>query len=249
MSETVTFTPSVTPTMGLVQFDHGGETVKYYNNSASELPAGLPIIQGGLFGVPVRPIAAYSWGALVIEGSMTGPKAANDAGLTAGALAYWDAGNSVFTSTGSGNTYAGKVEYGMGTNGTPGAIATADTVVWVQIEAAANASGSVGLGALPRATVAAAGTNVGTAGALATGFNSVTAADGTKGVVLPTAPAAGTVVRVKNTANAVLKVYPDAAATINAIAANAAISMAAYTSADFTADSTTQWYTTPLVPS
>ena len=140
MSEQATMTPSVTPTMGLVQFDHGGETVKYYNNSASELSAGTPIIQGVLFGVPTRPILPYSWGALNIEGSMVFPKAANDSSLTAGANAYWDDTNKVASSTASANTYIGKVEYGMGTNGTPGAIATADTVVWIQVEAAANAS-------------------------------------------------------------------------------------------------------------
>ena len=38
-------------------------------------------------------------------------------------------------------------------------------------------------------------------------------------------------------------------ATINVIGSNGPISMAAYSSADFTADSTTQWYTIPLLPS
>ena len=135
MSEQATMTPTVTPTIGLVQFDHGGETVKYYNNSALELPAGTPIVQGNLFGVPWRPILPYSEGALAIEGAMLFPKSGTDAGLVAGADAYWDSVNSVATSTVSGNTWIGKVEHGMGTNGVPGAIATADTIVYVQVEA------------------------------------------------------------------------------------------------------------------
>jgi len=101
----------------------------------------------------------------------------------------------------------------------------------------------------PRATLAATGTNLATAAQLVAGFTSVTAADGTVGVKLPATPAAGTVVIVKNVAAAVLKVYPDAAATINAIAANGAISMAASVPAVFIADSATQWYTIPLLPS
>ena len=135
MSEIVSVTPSVTPTMGLVQFDHGGETVKYYNNSASTLPAGTPIIQGNLFGVPWRPILPYSDGTLAIEGAMLCPKSGTDAGLTAGADAYWDSVNSIATSVVSGNVWFGKVERGMGANGTPGSIATADTSVYIQVEA------------------------------------------------------------------------------------------------------------------
>jgi hypothetical protein len=101
------------------------------------------------------------------------------------------------------------------------------------------------------ANLAATGTNLATAAQLASGFTLVTGADATVGVKLPATPAAGTLVIVKNedSANAVLKVYPDAAATINAIAANAAISLAAKVSAIFIADSTTQWYTIPLLPS
>jgi hypothetical protein len=103
---------------------------------------------------------------------------------------------------------------------------------------------------VPSATVAAAGSAQGDAAALATGFTLVTGADGTKGVILPAA-AAGKQVEIKNddAANAVLKVYPATGDAINAIAANGALSMAAKTSALFTAYDATTWYTTPLVPS
>lgn len=97
-------------------------------------------------------------------------------------------------------------------------------------------------------TVAAAGSAQGDATAIASDFCVVTAGDGTKGVVLPTA-VAGLQVLVKNNANAVLKVYPASGGAINALAGDAAISMAAYTCAIFAASSATQWFTCPLLPS
>lgn len=104
---------------------------------------------------------------------------------------------------------------------------------------------------ITRSTLAATGTNLATAAQLVAGFTSVTAADDTVGVKLPAAPTAGTIVIVKSTvSNKILKVYPDAAATINAIGSNGAISLASGpTIAMFIADSTTQWYTLPLLPS
>lgn len=100
------------------------------------------------------------------------------------------------------------------------------------------------------ADVAATGTNLATAAQLSQGFTVVTSADGTVGVKLPATPVAGTVVIVKGTTAGVLKVYPDAAATINAIGSNGAISLASGAiPAIFIAKSATQWYTLPLVPS
>jgi len=234
-------TPSGTPATLLVLQDHGGSTVRYYNATTSGILAGTPVIQGSLFGVAVVTIAALSWGALTIEGAMQGPKAASDGGMAAGTLAYWDDTAKVFTGTASGNTYAGKVEI---------AALTADTVVWVQVEAAANASGTVGWGVMPTATVAAAGTTAADAGALATGFTLVTAADATKGVKLPTA-AAGKVVVIKNAdaANAVLKIWPFSGDAVNAIAADGVFSIAAKTSVMLVAYDATTWYSVPLLPS
>lgn len=77
----------------------------------------------------------------------------------------------------------------------------------------------------------------------------ITAADATKGVVLPASPTVGYVVEVKNVDNAVLKVYPAVGGTINVLSANGAISLAARVTAKFVATSSTQWYTMPLVPS
>jgi hypothetical protein len=98
--------------------------------------------------------------------------------------------------------------------------------------------------------VAAAGSTVTDAAQLSSGFTVVTGADGTKGVKLPATPAAGTVVIIKGTTAGVLKVWPDAAATINAIGSNGALSLASGAiPAWFIAKSSTQWYSLPLVPS
>lgn len=107
-----------------------------------------------------------------------------------------------------------------------------------------------GGGAVQASSVAAAGSTQTDAAALNVGFNFVTAADGTKGAVLP-AGAVGRIVYVKNSdaANAVLKIYPPTSGTINALAANGAISMALKTSAVFICLDGTAWYTIPLLPS
>lgn len=103
----------------------------------------------------------------------------------------------------------------------------------------------------PVAAVNAAGTNLATATQLVAGISIVALADDAVGVKLPAAAPAGTICIVKSTvSNKILKVYPDASSTINAIGSNAAISLASGpTAALFFASSTTQWYTLPLLPS
>lgn len=99
----------------------------------------------------------------------------------------------------------------------------------------------------------ALGTNQGNAAlitATAPGNVLATGADATKGIRLPAATI-GKVYNIKNSdaANAVLKVYPATGETINALAADAAISMAAKTSATFMCVVAGAWLTIPLVPS
>jgi uncharacterized membrane protein len=101
---------------------------------------------------------------------------------------------------------------------------------------------------LPVTTVAATGANQAGAAALAEGLNVVSAADGDKGVRLPTA-VAGAVVIVKNTAAGALKIYPATGAAINAVAADGAYSITNLTSTVLVASSATQWYSVPLVAS
>ena len=108
------------------------------------------------------------------------------------------------------------------------------------------------IGGLPlfsAATPAAAGSTVTDATQLTAMLNAVTGANGTTGVKLPATPAAGTVVVIKNNAGSTLKVWPDAAATINAIAANADLPLATNTACLLFATSATQWWSVPLVPS
>jgi len=101
---------------------------------------------------------------------------------------------------------------------------------------------------LPVTAVAADGTTQANAAALAEGLNVVSAANGTKGVRLPTA-VAGAVVIVKNTAAGALKIYPATGGAINAIAADDPYSITNLTSTLLVASSATQWYSVPLVAS
>ena len=98
-------------------------------------------------------------------------------------------------------------------------------------------------------TVAATGSSNTDAAALSGGFNVVSAADGTKGVILA-APVAGTVVIVKNTVAAILKIYPNSGAAINGLTATTgSYNIAASTSTILVAQSATQWYSIPLLAS
>jgi hypothetical protein len=98
-------------------------------------------------------------------------------------------------------------------------------------------------------TVAATGSSNTDAASLGYGFNLVTGADATKGVILPNA-ASGTIIFVKNSSASALKVYPDSGAAINALTATTgAYSMAANTTSTLIAYGTSQWYSLPLVAS
>ena len=101
---------------------------------------------------------------------------------------------------------------------------------------------------IPSQTVAAAGTDATNGGALATGFNLVSAANGTKGVVLPVA-AAGKVVIVKNNAAGALKIWPATGDAVNAEIVDAVFSITNLTSVLLVAYDATTWYSVPLVAS
>jgi hypothetical protein len=107
------------------------------------------------------------------------------------------------------------------------------------------ASGSL---VIKSATVAATGTAQGDAAAVAAGFTLVSAADGTKGVILPAA-SAGLVVIIKNNAAGALKIYPASGDAINALSANSAYSITNLTSTVLVAYDSTTWYSVPLVAS
>jgi hypothetical protein len=103
------------------------------------------------------------------------------------------------------------------------------------------------------ATLAGLGGNIATAAPIvsaAPAFIFATGANGNVGVQLPVAvPGARYIIQNDATANAVLKVYPQVNATVNALSANSAISMAANSTAEFIAYNATAWFTNPKVPS
>lgn len=91
------------------------------------------------------------------------------------------------------------------------------------------------------ASIAAAGSAQGDATAVTAGINTVSAADGTKGVILPAAKT-GLVVQVYNEhATNGLKVYPATGDDINDGSANAAITMEGKGIARFTGLDTSTW--------
>ena len=94
------------------------------------------------------------------------------------------------------------------------------------------------------AAVNAAGTTQGTATALVSNINNVTVVTAAAaGVILPTA-VAGMRILVRNSDSAdTLSIYPATGGTINALAANAAFTLAAGSTIELMATTTTQWYT------
>jgi len=132
-----------------------------------------------------------------------------------------------------------------------GAVSAASASVTGAVTAGSVSAGTVTATSslvIKTATVAAAGSAQGDAAAVTTGFTLVSAADGTKGVILPTA-SAGLICIIKNGAAANLKVYPNTSDAINAGAANAAYTLAANTSTLLVAYDATTWYSLPLVAS
>lgn len=102
---------------------------------------------------------------------------------------------------------------------------------------------------IPTYVVSAAGSTYGDAAAVTTGFTKVTGADGTKGVILPTAEA-GLIVIIKNAAASTLKIYPATADRINALTITTGnYDIAAQTATILIAYDNLEWYSVPLVAS
>ena len=83
-----------------------GKSIDY--TPVAAVAAGAVVVLGSVgVGVADRPIAAGEKGALVVEGVCDFPKASG--AINAYAKVYWDATNSVATTTSSGNTLIGYV--------------------------------------------------------------------------------------------------------------------------------------------
>lgn len=216
-------------------FKQNAGSVDYTPGAA--VTGGAVIVNGGKVMVAVKDIAASALGQLVDEGVVALPK-------ETGAIAY---GDRVFWKP-TGTPVTGDASSGAAS------IATGDALAGICVKAAASGDSYVyvllGAGAVRRAvkTVAAAGSVQGDATQLIEGFNLVTAADATKGVLLPAATPGAEVI-VKNGAAAVLKIWPASGDQVNAVSVDAAFSIAASTSVLLIAYNTTTWYSVPLLPS
>lgn len=91
--------------------------------------------------------------------------------------------------------------------------------------------------------LAPAGSTQGDAASVGSSLVVVTGADGTKGVILPSAQPGDSVTVYTATATNALKVYPPSGAAINAASANAAYSLTAQTAKQFVCMTATQWVT------
>ena len=214
--------------------------------------SGLGSTQGGAIAIVggTSSTSGNAGGAVTITGGTPGATGVGGAITVTGGAggATSGAGGAVTIAGGAGtngNANGGAVAINGGNangSGTDGAITIG----------ASNTS-SVTFGVMPRiptATVAAAGSVQGDAAAIAEGFTLVSAADDTKGVILPSAVAGMVCIVKSSVSNKILKVYPNTSDAINALSANAAISLASGpTPAIFVAYDATTWYTIPLLPS
>lgn len=73
--------------------------------AGATITSGQFVLVGAIGGIAIADIANGDTGALQIEGVFSVPKAAG--AVTQGAKLYWDATNSVLTTTSSGNTIVG----------------------------------------------------------------------------------------------------------------------------------------------
>lgn len=214
----------------------------------SAVTAGDIVVLGtNLVLVALANIAAAAQGALATRGKFNGPK--DSSNVTAGIPMYWDADGSpvggtalsgALTTNSALGPFAGFACEDAGTG-----VGDVDFIL-----RSVDSSTLGNFTAMPTATVAAAGSSQTDAASITTGFTLVTAADDTKGVKLPAAVAGSVAVVKSSVSNKILKVYPATGDAINALSANAAISLASGpTIAMFIAYDATTWYTLPLLPS
>ena len=205
---------------------------------SSAVTGGDVVVLNGIVGVATSDIAANTKGSLATEGVFKLPK--TTAAVVRGLPIHWDPTGSPDNGTASSGaanqlgvgTYAGMCVEASGSG---------DDYAITDLNATTNL--------LAVTDVTAAGSVIGDAAQLSQGINVVTGADGTKGVILPTA-VPGMQVIVKGVTAGVLKVWPKTGATINALSASDALSMTTGAMPlTFVATSATQWYTLPLVAS
>lgn len=219
-------------------------------SDASLAIAGLDAAQGGAIAVAggTSSTSGNAGGAITLVGGTPGATGAGGAvsatggaggstSGTGGAVAIAGGAGTAGNANGGAVSILGGNAHGSGTDGAI-SIGTSNT-------------SAITFGVMPKiptTTVAAAGSIQGDAAALSLGFNLVTGADDTKGVLLPAA-VAGSIVIIKVDAGADLKVWPSTGDAINAIAANSAMTVVDDVCFMLIALDATTWYTLPLLPS
>ena len=83
-----------------------GESLDYMNSGDTKIEAGAVITYGARIGVAGCDIDPGEMGSINVEGVFEFPKASSTA-INAGVAVYWDATNSVITTTSTNNTLAG----------------------------------------------------------------------------------------------------------------------------------------------
>lgn len=180
---------------------------------AAYSPGDVVSVYAGLLGIVLgtQNISSGSSMTLAVKGAWELPSASATTG-SIGDAAYWEASSElVITTPTATSVYIGRLRK---------AKASGQTVVQVDLNAALPGTGTT-------ISIAAAGSSQSDATQLMNGaMNTVSAADGTKGVLLPAAAAGGPPVYVYNEhATNGLKVYPATGDDINDGTANAAITM------------------------
>jgi len=205
---------------------------------SSAVTGGDVVVLNGIVGIAIDDIAANAKGSLQTEGIYKLPK--TTAAVVRGLPIHWDPTGSPDSGTASSGA-ANQLGVGTYAGLCVEASASGDDYAIVDLNVPTNLFAVT--------AVTAAGSVIGDAAQLSQGINVVTGADGTKGVILPTA-VPGMQVIVKGVTAGILKVWPKTGATINALSASAALSMTTGAMPlTFVATSATQWYTLPLVAS
>ncbi len=225
------------------------DTVFQYNTATNSISAVTDVfnttsnarIQGNL----VVQSNAYVDGSITTQGAVTAGGTGSFNGLSSSGTTTIATSTATQTSTfGAGATASGSTKtLNIGTAGVSGST----TAINIG-SAVSGATSTTTLNGLVidsiSAAVSAAGTTQGTATGLVSNINNVTVvATGATGVRLPTA-VAGMRILVRNSDSAdTLSIYPATGGTINALAANAAFTLAAGSTIELMATTTTQWYT------
>jgi hypothetical protein len=225
------------------------DTVYQYNTATNSISAVTDVfnttsnarVQGNL----AVQSNAYVDGALTVQSAVTASGTGSFNGLSSSGTTTIATSTATQTSTfGAGATVSGSTKtLNIGTAGVSGST----TAINIG-SAVSGATSTTTLNGLVidsiSAAVSAAGTTQGTATGLVSNINNVTVVTAAAaGVRLPTA-VAGMRILVRNSDSAdTLSIYPATGGTINALAANAAFTLAAGSAIELMATTATQWYT------